>query len=109
MAISNLPAGTPTNDTHTPTPAPLISVVIPAYNCARSLPATLDSVLAQTFRDYEIIVVNDGSPDTPALDEALAPYRDKIRYFIQGNQGPAGARNHGIRVARGEFIALLDA
>jgi glycosyltransferase involved in cell wall biosynthesis len=109
MAISNLPAEVPAHERDKPTPAPVISVVIPGYNCARSLPATLDSVLAQTFRDYEIIVVNDGSPDTPALEKALAPYRDKIRYFTQENQGPAGARNHGIRVARGEFIALLDA
>jgi glycosyltransferase involved in cell wall biosynthesis len=69
----------------------------------------LDSVLAQTFPDYEIIVVNDGSPDTPALEKALARYRGTIRYIRQENQGPAGARNHGIGLANGEFIALLDA
>jgi cellulose synthase/poly-beta-1,6-N-acetylglucosamine synthase-like glycosyltransferase len=83
--------------------------VIPAYQAAAYIEATLDSVLAQTFTDYEIIVVNDGSPDAGQLEAVLEPYRSRIQYISQDNQGPAGARNTGINVARGEYIALLDA
>jgi len=90
-------------------PEPLVSVVIPAYQAAQWITAALDSVLAQTLRDYEIIVVNDGSPDTAALEKVLAPYRDRILYLCQENQGPASARNTGIRAARGRYIAPLDA
>lgn len=88
---------------------PLVSVIIPAYRAAESIAATLDSVLAQTFKDYEIIVVNDGSPDSEELDKTLEPYRDRITYLRQENQGPGGARNTGIRKARGRYVALLDA
>jgi hypothetical protein len=87
---------------------PVVSVVIPAYRAAHSIAATLDSVLGQTFKSYEVIVVNDGSPDSEQLEKALDPYRGRITYFRQENQGPAGARNTGIRAARGEYIALLD-
>ncbi|HLY17777.1 MAG TPA: glycosyltransferase family A protein [Bryobacteraceae bacterium] len=86
-----------------------VSVVIPAYRSAHTIGATLDSVLAQTLQDFEIIVVNDGSPDGAELEEALQPYRGRIIYLSQENQGPAGARNTGIRAARGEHVALLDA
>jgi hypothetical protein len=89
--------------------APLVSVVIPAYRAAPTIAATLDSLLAQTFNDYEIIVVNDGSPDTEALESALEPYRDRIVYFRQQNQGASAARNTGIQAARGTYIAPLDA
>jgi len=89
--------------------APLVSVIIPAYRTAETIAATLDSVLAQTFKDYEIIVVNDGSPDTGELERALDPYRDRIIYLRQENQGLSGARNTGIRAARGKYIAPLDA
>lgn len=89
--------------------APLVSVIIPAYRAAPSIAATLDSVLAQTFQDYEVIVVNDGSPDTAELEQALAPYRDRITYLRQENQGPSGARNTGILAARGRYLATLDA
>jgi cellulose synthase/poly-beta-1,6-N-acetylglucosamine synthase-like glycosyltransferase len=58
--------------------------------------------------DYEIIVVNDGSPDTPALEAALEPFRDRIHYIVQQNRGLSGARNTGIAAARGELVALLD-
>ena len=88
---------------------PLVSVVIPAYQAARWIAETLDSVLAQTFHDYEIIVVNDGSPDTVDLERALEPYRKRIVYLRQENRGPAGARNTAIRAARGRYIAPLDA
>ncbi len=88
--------------------APSVSVIIPSYNTARFITETLDSVFAQTFTDYEVIVVNDGSPDTPQLEIVLKPYFDRIVYLKQENRGLAGARNTGIRRARGAFLAFLD-
>jgi glycosyltransferase involved in cell wall biosynthesis len=88
---------------------PLVSVIVPAYRAAGYISATLDSILAQTFQDFELIVVNDGSPDTEDLERVLDPYRDQMLYLCQENQGPSAARNAGIRAARGEFIAPLDA
>ena len=87
---------------------PTVSVVIPAYNSSPYIKDALDSVIAQTFTDYEIIVVNDGSPDAEELKEVLAPYREMIVYVEQENQGTAGARNTAIRAAQGRYIALLD-
>jgi len=89
-------------------PTPRISVIIPAYACAAFIPEALDSVFIQTFADYEVIVVNDGSPDTPELEAALQPYMARIHYLKETNKGPSGARNTGIRHARGEFVAFLD-
>ncbi len=87
---------------------PLVSVIVPAYNAARFLPESIPSVLAQTWTDFELIVVNDGSTDdTVACVEAFTDPR--IRLVSQANRGLAGARNGGIRAARGSFIALLDA
>jgi hypothetical protein len=86
----------------------LVSVVIPAYNAASCIVEALDSVLNQTFATHEIIVINDGSPDTTLLERALEPYRERIRYIHQENQGPSGARNAGIRAARGKYVAFLD-
>lgn len=88
--------------------APLVSIVIPAYNVADYIGPALDSVMAQTVTDFEVIVVNDGSPDTEDLERVLEPYRDRIVYIRQENRGVSGARNTGIRVARGEFYAQLD-
>ena len=85
-----------------------VSVVIPAYNVAGYLEETLQSVFAQTVQPFEVIVVNDGSPDTVALEAMLEPYRDRIVYAVQKNQGPSAARNHGIAAARGDLIAFLD-
>lgn len=87
---------------------PLVSVIIPAYQIAPFVGATLDSVFAQTFRDFEVVVVNDGSPDTEEFERALAPYLSRVRYFRQENRGAGAARNHGLREARGEFVAFLD-
>jgi hypothetical protein len=84
------------------------SIVIPAYNSAVYIANALNSVLAQTYINYEIIVVNDGSPDTPALEHVLHPYLSKIRYIRQENRGPSGARNTAIRAARGRYVAFLD-
>jgi glycosyltransferase involved in cell wall biosynthesis len=91
-----------------PVSHPSVSVIVPAYNTAPYIAETIASIRAQTFTDYEIVVVNDGSPDTPALEAALAPYRDHIHYIVQENRGLSGARNTGIAAARGAFIALLD-
>src|SRR5277367_46206 len=91
-----------------PRQTPTISVVIPAYNAAGLIGECLKSVLAQSYRDFEIILVNDGSPDTDLLERALAPYQQSIRYIRQENRGPSGARNLGISQAEGEYIAFLD-
>ena len=87
---------------------PRVSVVIPAYNSAKFIGATLDSVLAQTFSNYEILVINDGSPDTPQLERALDSFRNRITYVRQENGGPACARNRAISQAKGIYIAFLD-
>lgn len=89
-----------------PARVPVVSVVIPAYNAAWCVRKAIDSVLAQTFRDFELIVVDDGSTDdTPSV---LASYGGAIRVLRQPNRGMGGARNAGIRAAAGEFIAFLD-
>lgn len=87
---------------------PKVTVIITAYNTADYIGEALDSVFAQTFKDYEVIVINDGSPDTPALEKVLQPYRDRILYLKQENRGLAGARNTGIRQAQGDYLAFLD-
>lgn len=88
--------------------SPRVSVIVPAYAAARFIAEALDSVVAQTFTDYEIIVVNDGSPDTELLEQALAPYRDRIVYIVQENRGSSGARNTALRAARAPLVAMLD-
>jgi glycosyltransferase involved in cell wall biosynthesis len=88
--------------------APLVSVVVPAYDCAAFISETLDSVFAQTLKDFEVVVVNDGSPDTVELERSLAPYLSRVNYVRQENRGAGAARNRGIREARGEFVAFLD-
>ena len=85
-----------------------VSVLIPAYGTAAYIAETLDSVLAQTRTDWEILVINDGDPNTPALEAALEPYRDRIRYIVKENGGLASARNAGLQVAQGRYVALLD-
>jgi GT2 family glycosyltransferase len=87
---------------------PAVSVIIPAYNTARYIGEAIDSVLAQTYSDYEIIVINDGSEDTEELERVLAAYTGRIVYLEQENRGSSAARNAGLRVARGRYIALLD-
>jgi len=83
-----------------------ITVVIPTYNRATFLKDAIDSVLAQTFLDFELIVVDDGSTDdTPKL---LSSYNNKVRVITQTNQGPSAARNRGIEAAKGKWIAFLD-
>ncbi|HSM61445.1 MAG TPA: glycosyltransferase, partial [Longimicrobiales bacterium] len=89
------------------TPAPLVSVVIPAFNVQTYVAEAIDSVLAQTFTDYEVIVVDDGSTDDTG--RVVAAYGDRVRYVRQERAGPGRARNRGIELARGELIAFLDA
>jgi glycosyltransferase involved in cell wall biosynthesis len=87
---------------------PTISVVIPAYNAARFIGDALASIRAQTLRDIDVIVVDDGSTDsTVAKVQGFAPSLD-ITIIRQPNAGPAAARNHGVRRARGRFCAFLD-
>jgi glycosyltransferase involved in cell wall biosynthesis len=83
--------------------------VIPVYNAARYVRAALDSVLAQTFTDYEVIVVNDGSTDRAQLEQILESHPLPVVYLSQANKGVSAARNAAINVARGEFYAQLDA
>lgn len=87
--------------------SPKVSVVIPTYNYAQFISQAIDSVLNQTFADYEIIVIDDGSSDRTL--EILQAYGNKICYVTQSNQGLAAARNRGIKLARGELIVFLDA
>jgi glycosyltransferase involved in cell wall biosynthesis len=87
---------------------PIFSIVIPSFKSAHMIADALESVFTQTYKNYEIIVINDGSPDTALLEDKLLPYRDRIIYIRQENKGPGGARNTGILKSRGEFIAFLD-
>lgn len=85
---------------------PLVSIVIPTYNTADYVPFTLDSVDNQTFRDFETLVVDDGSTDHTR--DVLDPYRGKIVYIHQKNSGRSEARNTGIKAAKGKYVAFLD-
>jgi glycosyltransferase involved in cell wall biosynthesis len=85
---------------------PKISVIIPAYNAARFIRRTIDSVLAQSFSDYEIIIIDDGSTDDTA--EIVKSCGDKVKYIYQKNAGDGPARNTGIAAAKGEWLAFLD-
>jgi glycosyltransferase involved in cell wall biosynthesis len=88
---------------------PAISVIIPVYNTEKYLPRCLDSVLAQTFKDFEIICLNDGSADNSA--KILSDYAQKdprIKIITQTNQGLSEARNVGIKFAKGQYISFVD-
>ncbi len=89
------------------TKQPLVSVIIPTYNTGRFIGQAIDSVLAQSYPNYEIIVVDDGSTDDTS--SRLEPYRDKISYHYQPNQGVSAARNTGLSLAQGELVLFLDA
>ena len=89
-----------------PTGAPSVSVVIATYNRADLLPETIESVLTQTFRDFELIVVDDGSTDN--TQEVLKSYGDRLRFLRQENRGPSAARNFGVSHARASWISIQD-
>ena len=89
--------------------APLISIVIPSYNQAKYIAYNLDSILAQTYSNFEVIFIDDGSKDNTA--EILKSYTEKdsrIKYFYQNNSERAVARSHGISKASGKYICLVD-
>ncbi len=88
---------------------PLVSVVVPTYNRARIIERTIDSILAQTYQDVEVVIVDDGSSDDTRDCIARRYGADpRVRYVHKENGGPATARNVGFKQARGEYIALLD-
>ncbi|MEP0885306.1 glycosyltransferase family 2 protein [Trichocoleus sp. ST-U3] len=87
---------------------PKVSVVIPAYNAMAYLPETVDSVLRQSFTDFEVLIINDGSSDH-ILEWASQVTDPRVKLISQENQGLPGARNTGIAHAQGEYIAFLDA
>ena len=93
----------------TAAPSPRVSVVIPTRNRARMVCEAVDGVLAQTFRDLEVIVVDDGSTDdTPRAIPARYGDRSRVRFLRQAHRGVSAARNRGIAESRSEFVALLD-
>ena len=85
---------------------PRVSVIIPAYNADRYIAEAINSIFSQSYQDYEIIVVDDGSTDS--TPEILQSYGSRIHSISQTNGGMAAARNLGIAAAKGELIALLD-
>jgi len=88
----------------------LVSIITPCYNGEKYISQTIDSVMAQTYQDWEMIIVDDGSKDNSA--QLVRTYMEKeprIRFLQQSNAGSAAARNNGIRHAEGQYIALLDA
>jgi glycosyltransferase involved in cell wall biosynthesis len=86
---------------------PLVSVIIPVYNCERYLAEAINSVLAQTYRQHEIIVVDDGSTDDSA--NVAERYASAVRYCHQSHAGIGAARNRGVKMAQGSFLSFLDA
>ena len=92
-----------------PCEKPLLSIIVPVYDVERYLPKCIDSILAQTFTDFELILVDDGSPDScPALCDAAAAKDARIRVIHQKNGGLSAARNAGLDAARGAWIGFVD-
>ena len=86
-----------------------ISIIVPVYKTERFLSACIASILAQTFTDFELILVDDGSPDgCPALCDAAAAKDSRIRVIHQKNRGLSGARNAGLDAAEGEYLGFVD-
>ncbi len=85
---------------------PLISVIVPVYNGARFVADAIATIDAQNYTPIDIVVVDDGSTDE--TQQTVAAYGDRVRYLYQENQGPAAARNHGLSVAKGDYVAFLD-
>ena len=87
-----------------------VSVIVPVYNVENYLVKCLDSLVHQTLKDIEIIVVNDGSPDNSQniIDTYVKKYPKKIKAFSKKNGGQGSARNYGLKYAKGEYIAFVD-
>jgi len=88
--------------------APRVSVIIPAFDIAPFVSETLDSVFAQTYNNFEVVLVNDGSHDSDELKLALEPFFDRIIFAEQENLGASQARNTAICLSKGEYLAFLD-
>ena len=86
---------------------PLVSVIIPTFNCGRYVEDAVESILNQTYRRFEIIVVDDGSTDDTG--SKLKKYKERVQVVTQENQGSSKARNVGLELSRGEYVAFLDA
>lgn len=87
---------------------PLVSIVIPVYNGSNYIAKAIDSALAQTYQNIEIIVVNDGSNDNNATEKIVNGYGDKVRYYKKANGGVSSALNFGIKNMRGEYFSWLS-
>lgn len=86
-----------------------ISIIVPVYKAEAYLPACIESILSQTFGDFELILVDDGSPDgCGAICESYAARDSRIRFFRQENQGQAAARNHALKMAQGKWLCFVD-
>lgn len=84
-----------------------ISVVLPTYNRANTIKKSIDSILGQSFKDFELIIIDDGSTDN--TKNLIEEYKDnRIKYFYQKNSGACSARNYGIKMAQGDYIAFID-
>ena len=89
--------------------SPLISVIVPVYKVEKYLPACLDSLLAQTYRNFELLLVDDGSPDKCwEILQQYAAQDARVRIFRKENGGVSSARNFGLEQARGEYIGFVD-
>ena len=88
---------------------PLISVIVPVYKVETYLPTCVDSILSQTFSDFELILVDDGSPDAcGAMCDGYAREDSRIRVIHQKNGGLSAARNTGLDIAKGEYVTFVD-
>jgi glycosyltransferase involved in cell wall biosynthesis len=89
---------------------PLVSVIVPSYNSARTLERTLESVFTQSYRNIEVVLVDDGSTDgSVILAREIADRDNRLKLVAQENKGPGPARNHGLKQSKGKYIAFLDA
>lgn len=86
--------------------SPTVSVIIPTYNGRNYVCQAIDSVLDQTYTDYEILVIDDGSDED--ITPLLAKYGDRVQYFYKSNSGPADTRNFGLKRSKGKYISFLD-